>query len=60
MMARKHLGWYIKGLHGSAELRNRVNFMSDPDEVLRTLNSFYAPYADQPADDAGWPVSRAA
>ncbi|WP_374413016.1 tRNA dihydrouridine synthase DusB [Novosphingobium colocasiae] len=60
MMARKHLGWYIKGIHGSAELRNRVNFMSDPAEVLATLDAFYAPYADAPADDSGWPVSRAA
>ena len=42
-MARKHLGWYIKGLRGSAEFRNRVNFVDDPDEVLRLLHEFYAP-----------------
>src|SRR3546814_4015264 len=24
-MARKHLGWYVKGLPGSAEFRNKVN-----------------------------------
>ncbi|AXB76683.1 tRNA dihydrouridine synthase DusB [Novosphingobium sp. P6W] len=45
-MARKHLGWYIKGVRGSAEFRNKVNFISDPDEVLRELAEFYAPYRD--------------
>ena len=43
-MARKHLGWYVKGVKGSAEFRNRVNFIDDPDEVLRSLSEFYAPY----------------
>src|SRR6478609_8507919 len=33
-MARKHLGWYTRGLHGSAEFRNRVNFIDDPEAVL--------------------------
>lgn len=43
-MARKHLGWYVKGIHGSAEFRNKANFIDDPDEVLRALAEFYAPY----------------
>ncbi|MCT2399582.1 tRNA dihydrouridine synthase DusB [Novosphingobium mangrovi (ex Huang et al. 2023)] len=43
-MARKHLGWYVKGIRGSAEFRNRVNFMDDGGEVLRALAEFYAPY----------------
>ena len=43
-MARKHLGWYVKGIKGSAEFRNRANFIDDPDEVLRSLAEFYAPY----------------
>lgn len=42
-MARKHLGWYTKGLHGSAEFRNKVNFVDNPDEVVRMLREFYAP-----------------
>lgn len=49
-MGRKHLGWYVKGLKGSAEFRNRANFIDDPDEVLRALDAFYAPHrqdADQ-------------
>ena len=43
-MARKHLGWYTKGLPGSAEMRNRVNFIDNPDEVMRTLGEFYEPW----------------
>ncbi|MET1754538.1 tRNA dihydrouridine synthase DusB [Novosphingobium sp. RD2P27] len=48
-MARKHLGWYTKGLPGSAELRNRVNFIDSPDEVIRTLAEFYAPWCQRKA-----------
>ena len=29
-LARKHIGWYTKGLPGSAELRNTVNQQDDP------------------------------
>jgi tRNA-dihydrouridine synthase B len=43
-MARKHLGWYTKGLPGSAEFRNKVNFIDDPDEVIASLTRFYAPF----------------
>jgi tRNA-dihydrouridine synthase B len=43
-IARKHLGWYIKGLPGSAEFRNRINFLDDPDEVVRSIDAFYAPF----------------
>lgn len=42
-MARKHLGWYTKGLPGSAEFRNKVNFVDQGDEVIRLLREFYAP-----------------
>ena len=48
-MARKHLGWYIKGLPGSAEFRNRVNFIDDADLVLRSLAEFYAPFLQRQA-----------
>jgi tRNA-dihydrouridine synthase B len=48
-MARKHLGWYTKGLPGSAEMRNRVNFIDDPEEVLRTLSDFYEPWRQRQA-----------
>ena len=29
-LARKHIGWYTKGLPGSAEFRNKVNQQDDP------------------------------
>ncbi len=43
-VARKHLGWYTKGMHGSADFRNHVNFIDDPDEVMGELEQFYAPF----------------
>jgi tRNA-dihydrouridine synthase B len=42
-MARKHLGWYTKGLHGSAEFRNAVNKVPDSRTVLDMLARFYEP-----------------
>ena len=43
-MARKHIGWYTRGLHGSAEFRNRVNQEPDPRVVQGMLADFYAPW----------------
>ncbi len=43
-IARKHLGWYTKGMHGSAEFRNHVNFVDDPAEVLSEIERFYEPF----------------
>jgi tRNA-dihydrouridine synthase B len=43
-MARKHIGWYTKGLHGSADFRNAVNQEPDPNRVKAMLADFYAPY----------------
>jgi tRNA-dihydrouridine synthase B len=48
-MARKHLGWYTKGLPGSAEFRNKVNFVDQSDEVKKLLSEFYAPFLQSPA-----------
>jgi tRNA-dihydrouridine synthase B len=42
-MARKHIGWYTKGLHGSAEFRNKANFIDQPDQVLGEIDRFYEP-----------------
>ena len=47
-MARKHLGWYTKGLPGSAEFRNRVNFLDDAAAVVRTLTEYYQPLIATP------------
>jgi tRNA-dihydrouridine synthase B len=54
-MARKHLGWYTRGLPGSAEFRNRVNFIDQAEDVLRALEHYYAPLCE-----AGEPQRRAA
>jgi tRNA-dihydrouridine synthase B len=43
-LARKHIGWYTKGLPGSAELRNTVNQQDDPAVVVKMLQDFYAPW----------------
>ena len=43
-LARKHIGWYTKGLPGSAEFRNRVNFVDDPKTVTQMLREFYSPW----------------
>jgi tRNA-dihydrouridine synthase B len=43
-LARKHIGWYTKGLPGSAELRNTVNQQDDPAIVTAMLRDFYGPW----------------
>jgi tRNA-dihydrouridine synthase B len=43
-LARKHLGWYTKGLPGSAEFRNKANFIDDPAQVLGEVARFYEPF----------------
>jgi tRNA-dihydrouridine synthase B len=48
-LARKHIGWYTKGLHGSAEFRQRVNTVDDPRIVVQMLREFYAPWLAQAA-----------
>lgn len=37
--SRKHLGWYMKGIRGAAELRNRINCAEDLDELRALLLS---------------------
>lgn len=48
-MMRKHIGWYTKGIHGSAEFRNKVNQQSDPRVVLDMLAEFYGPWLSRAA-----------
>ena len=43
-LARKHIGWYTRGLPGSAEFRNTVNFVDDPDRVTAMVREFYTPW----------------
>lgn len=48
-MARKHIGWYTKGLHGSADFRNAVNQINDAKIVLEMLEQFYTPWLSRAA-----------
>jgi tRNA-dihydrouridine synthase B len=47
--ARKHIGWYTKGLHGSAEFRNAFNQEADPARAKAMLYDFYAPWLSRAA-----------
>jgi len=42
-IARKHLGWYSKGLFGSSEYRAAVNRIEEPTKVRAVIDAFYAP-----------------
>ncbi|WP_375242920.1 tRNA dihydrouridine synthase DusB [Sphingomonas parapaucimobilis] len=42
-MARKHIGWYTRGLPGSAEFRNTVNHEASAERVKAMLYDFYMP-----------------
>ncbi|MEO0440361.1 MAG: tRNA dihydrouridine synthase DusB [Pseudomonadota bacterium] len=48
-IARKHIGWYTKGMPGSAEFRNAANKEADAGKVLKMLQEFYAPWLDKAA-----------
>ncbi len=48
-VARKHLGWYSKGLPGSAEFRAAVNREPDPDKVEAMIDGYYRPLIERPA-----------
>ena len=48
-IARKHIGWYTRGLPGSAEFRNRVMGIDDPGAVQRVLADYYEPLIERQA-----------
>lgn len=48
-IARKHLSWYTKGLHSSAEFRNELNRLENPDDVRDKLRAFYEPILEREA-----------
>jgi tRNA-dihydrouridine synthase B len=48
-LARKHIGWYTKGLPGSADLRNQVNQQDNPSIVVAMLREFYGPWMEREA-----------
>lgn len=35
---RKHVGWYLKGIHGSAAIRRKVNNINEMEELKRELS----------------------
>ena len=47
--ARKHIGWYTKGIHGSAEFRNAFNKEAEPDRARAMLHNFYGPWLSKAA-----------
>ncbi len=51
-LARKHLGWYTRGLHDSAQFRNAVNQIADPATVLDMIDRFYDRLQALPAADS--------
>ena len=48
-IARKHIGWYSKGLAGSAEFRAAVNRTMEAACVRQLIRSFYEPLVARPA-----------
>jgi tRNA-dihydrouridine synthase B len=48
-VARKHIGWYTRGLHGSAEFRNAFNKEGDAKRALAMLYEFYSPWLSRAA-----------
>ena len=40
--ARKHVAWYIKGMPGSASMRNRVNLAESLDEMICLIDEAFS------------------
>lgn len=51
-LARKHLGWYTKGLYDSATFRNAVNQVTDSATVIDMIDRFYEQRLGQPQPGA--------
>jgi len=46
-IARKHLGWYSKGLPKSTEYRALINSLDDPERVKEEIHKFYGPLSER-------------
>ena len=46
-IARKHLGWYSKGFPNSAEFRQEVFKLDNPDAVRARIRAFYEPIIER-------------
>lgn len=40
-IARKHLGWYSKNMHGAGEFRVKINTTENVEEIRETISRFY-------------------
>ncbi len=48
-IARKHIGWYSKGLPKSSEFRDAVNNVDDASKVRELINGFFFPLLEKAA-----------
>lgn len=48
-VARKHLGWYVAGFPGAAQVREEVNRLVEPQAVRDSLRAFFAPFVERMA-----------
>ncbi len=48
-IARKHLGWYSRGLNGAAEFRAKVNREDSPNQVIAFVDELYGGHLAQQA-----------
>jgi tRNA-dihydrouridine synthase B len=46
-VARKHIGWYSKGLPGSGEFRAAINRIVNPAAAMEAIRAFYCPIVER-------------
>ncbi len=46
-IARKHIGWYSKGLPASAEFRAAFNRIDEPAAAKAAIDAFYRPLVER-------------
>jgi tRNA-dihydrouridine synthase B len=46
-VARKHIGWYSKGLPGSGEFRAAINRIANPTAAMEAIRAFYSPIVER-------------
>lgn len=49
-IARKHIGWYSKGLPGSADFRTKINAVDYAPQARQLLADFYLPLIERSAE----------
>lgn len=55
---RKHLGWYVKGVHGSADLRRKLHAVESLSQVEDVFDEYLTgPFATQPEPAAAEPAA---